>query len=83
MFTTDSVARPKVLGGMAWCQSPEEAEPAACAPRVPRRIMTMIRMPTMHRGLPGKVRRPHQERNLRNEKVRGSSPLSSTHPTFG
>jgi hypothetical protein len=36
MFTTDSVARLKVLGGMAWCHSPEEADlrrRPMCAPK--------------------------------------------------
>jgi hypothetical protein len=45
----------------------------------PRNIMTMIRMHTMHREFPEPAQ-PSAGRNLRNEKVRGSSPLSSTTP---
>jgi hypothetical protein len=41
----------------------------------PRRIMTMIRMHTCTERRP-KGAQPVARRNLRNEKVRGSSPLS-------
>jgi hypothetical protein len=77
MFTTDSVARVKVLGGMAWRQSPEEADlrraRPMCAPKHHDHDQDA------HNALraTGKVRRPHRERNRRNEKVRGSSPPKS------
>ena len=76
MFTTDSVTRPKVLGGMAWRQSPEEADlrrrPHVC-PETYDHDQDASQCTEGYR----KVRRPHRERNLRNEKVRGSSPPKS------
>ena len=76
MFTTDSVARPKVLGGMAWCQSPEEADLRRVAHVSPE---THDHDQDAHNAprATGKVRSPHRERNVRNEKVRGSSPPKS------
>jgi len=60
---------------MAWRQSPEEADlrrPHVC-PETYDHDQDAHNAPRAT----GKVRRPHRERNLRNEKVRGSSPPKS------